>query len=120
MKGSVNKFYDNFYNYIFPSEQVYFLELHNAQICGMEEQTTAYSTQTALCMLRGWVGLTFTSAVLSFPEYLHCFSHFASLYTGWEGFDWDNILSILQIPQGINSIGNITFAYTAGLESQLS
>lgn len=79
MKGSVNKFYDNFYNYIFPPEQVYFSEVHNTQICGMEEQTTAYSTAAALRMLRGWVGLTFATTVLSFPEYLHCFSHVASL-----------------------------------------
>lgn len=40
---------------------------------------------------------------------------------GWEGFDKDNVLSILQIPQGINSTGNTAFAYMAGLESlQLS
>lgn len=112
-KGSVNKFYDNFYNYIFSSEQVYFSELHTGQVCEMEEQTTAYSTQTALCMHRGWVGITSASTVLpwylQFPT-LHLCTH------EWEGFDWDNISSILQIPQGINSTGNITFAYMTELE----
>lgn len=112
-KGSVNKFYDNFHNYIFSSEQVYFSELHDAQICEMEEQTTAYSTQTALCMHRGWVGIT--SASTGLPWYLQ-FSTL-HLYTHeWEGFDWENVLSILQIPQGVNSTGNIIFAYMTELE----
>lgn len=48
--------------------------------------------------------------------------HMLHLYTHRrEGFDWDNILFVPQIPQGINSIGYITFAYMAGSESlQLS
>lgn len=101
-KGSVDNFYENFYNYIFSSEQVYFSELHDTHICEMEEQTTAYSTQTALCMHRGWVGITSASTVL--PWYLQFSS--LHLYTHeWEGFHWDNILSILQIPQGVNSTG---------------
>lgn len=112
-KGSVNNFYVNFYNYLFSSEQVYFSELHDIQICEMEEQTTAYSTQTALCMHRGWVGITSASTVL--PRYLQFSS--SHLYTcEWEGFDRDNILSILQIPQGVNSTGNLTFAYKTELE----
>lgn len=112
-KGSVDNFYDNFYNYIFSSERVYFSELHDAQKCEMEEQTTAYSTQTALCMHRGWVGITSASTAL--PWYLQFSS--LHLYTReWEGSDWDSVLSILQIPQGLNSTGSITFTYMTGLE----
>lgn len=36
---------------------------------------------------------------------------------GWEGFDWDNILSIPRIPEGIYPIGSTTFAYMIRLES---
>lgn len=82
-KGSVNNFYDNFYNYIFSSEQVYFSEIHDVQKCEMEEQTTAYSTQTALCMHRGWVGITSASTAL--PWYLQFSS--LHLYT-WMGRLW--------------------------------
>lgn len=46
--GSVNNFYDNFYNYIFSSEQVYFPELRDVQKCEMEEQITAYSTHACI------------------------------------------------------------------------
>lgn len=112
-RGSVDNFYDNFYNYIFSSEQVYFSELHDAQKCEMEEQTTAYSTQTALCMHRGWVGIT--SASIALPWYLQ-FSSFHHYTREWEGSDWDNILSILQIPQGVSSTGSITFTYKTELE----
>lgn len=83
----------------------------------MEEQTTAYSTQAALCMHRGWVGITSASTVL--PWYLQFPS--LHLHTGeWEGFDWDNISSILQIPQGVNSTGNITFTYMTELETTVT
>lgn len=121
MKGSVNKFYGNFYNYIFPSEQVYFSELRDAQICGMQEQTIAYSTQTALCMHRGWVGITFASTVLSFPEYLHCFPRCISIHMDRKALTGTTYYPFCKSHKGINSIGNTTFAYMAGLESlQLS
>lgn len=76
MKGSTNKFYDNFY--VFPSEQVCSSELHDAQVWGRAGQTTA------LCMHRGGVGITCTPTVLSSPEQPHGFSRVAALWA-WVG-----------------------------------
>lgn len=73
-------------------------------------------------MHRGWVGITFTICRIILPSLNVYYFHMLYVYThGWEGFDRDNVLCILQITQGTNSIGNTTFAYMAGLESlQLS